>query len=384
MLGLHLKKKNPCEIISQERLDIEKHEKSKTLKIAVILSAVLILVVIVCVLAGRYSCTKLEILQCFFYGIVDLFCTILEIPAMLIPGLDYTIANPVPITWPPNVDIVLWSVRIPRIIAVIFVGGGLAISGANYQGLFKNPLVSESILGVSAGASLGASLSILCAWGYIATNIAAFIGGILAVSLTYVISQIFTGNKTLLLVLSGSIVSSIFSAGLSIVKYVAPTETALPEITFWLMGSFGDITVSNVYFLVPVIAVCTLLLMSIRWRVNVLSFGDDEALALGINVKRTRIMIIICSTLITASAVCVCGMIGWVGVVIPQITRMIIGPDARKLIPCSFAIGAAFLLIVDLVCRTLTVAEIPVGIVTSIVGAPLYIIVLKRAREGWA
>ncbi len=150
------------------------------------------------------------------------------------------------------------------------------------------------------------------------------------------------------------------------------------------MGSFGDITVSNVYFLVPVIAVCTLLLMSIRWRVNVLSFGDDEALALGINVKRTRIMIIICSTLITASAVCVCGMIGWVGVVIPQITRMIIGPDARKLIPCSFAIGAAFLLIVDLVCRTLTVAEIPVGIVTSIVGAPLYIIVLKRAREGWA
>ena len=376
MLGLHVRAKNKDQLLPGEQLDIEKREKHHTAKIAAILTSILVIVVLVCVLSGRYSCTRWEIFKCFLYGIVDLFCSILELPAKLIPGLEYTIQNPIPISWPENVGIVLWSVRIPRIIAVIFVGGGLSISGANYQGLFKNPLVSES--------SLGASLSILLEWGYVATNIAAFVGGIIAVSMTYLISQIFTGNKTLLLVLSGSIVSSIFSAGLSIVKYLAPTETALPEITFWLMGSFGDITVSNVYFLVPVITVCTLILMAIRWRVNVLSFGDDEALALGINVKRTRIMIIICSTLITASAVCVCGMIGWIGVVIPQITRMIIGPDTRKLVPCSFAIGAAFLLIVDLVCRTLTVAEIPVGIVTSIVGAPMYIMVLKRAKEGWA
>ena len=137
-------------------------------------------------------------------------------------------------------------------------------------------------------------------------------------------------------------------------------------------------------FVLPIITICTIILLAIRWRVNVLSFGDEEALSLGVNVKQTRIIIIICSTLITAAAVCICGMVAWVGVVIPQITRMVIGPDTRKLVPCSFVIGGIFLLAVDLICRTLTVAEIPVGIVTSIIGAPLYILVLKRAKDGWS
>lgn len=362
---------------------IEEQEKSFFWKAAFIITAAMAVTILFCILSGRYSCTRTEVFYAFLHGIVDRFFDLLELPAKIFPSLDYTLTNPIPVTWDSNVETVIWTIRVPRILAVIFIGGGLAVSGASYQCLFRNPLVSESILGVSSGASFGASISILLTLGSGFTTLFAFCGGALAVTLTYLSSKLLRGNQTLLLVLAGSVVSSIFSAGLSIIKYIAPTETALPEITFWLMGSFAKISGSSLRLLIPLISVYLLLLLRVRWQMNVLALGDDEAKTLGVNIARTRLLIIVCSTLITGVSVCVCGMIGWIGVIIPQITRMQIGPNTRRLIPCAFFVGAVFLMIVDVVCRTLLVAEIPVGIVTSLIGAPIFLLILKRAKEGW-
>lgn len=362
---------------------VQQRERRYDRRLALILAVLMVGMVIFCVLTGRYSCTKLEVLMAFFHMVLDAGCWLLELPALLLPGVDYTIQNPMPVTWEENVDIVLQTVRIPRILAVILIGGGLSVSGASYQCLFRNPLVSESILGVSSGASFGASLAILLTLGSALLNVFAFAGGILAVALTYSFSKVLRGNQTLLLVLTGSVVSSIFSAGLSIVKYVAPTETALPEITFWLMGSFGKIARADLLLLAPVILICCGVLLANSGKMNVLTLGDAQAKALGVNVGRLRFCIVVCATLITAVSVCVCGMIGWVGVIIPQITRMIIGPDARRLMPCAFFIGALFMMLVDVICRALLTVEIPVGIVTSLAGAPVFLYILKRAKEGW-
>lgn len=359
------------------------NEKLFIRRASVVIGVMLFSTILLSLLTGRYNSTRLEVLTAFVHGIIDGTIMILQLPTKLYSGLSYQISNPITVTWDSNVDVVLWSVRIPRITAAFFIGGGLAVSGASYQSLFRNPLVSESILGVSAGASLGAAIGILlkAASGYI--TFFAFIGGILAVFLTYTCSSFIQGNRTLLLVLAGSVISSIFSAGLSIVKYIAPPETALPEITFWLMGSFSKIRKSNLLLLLPIIIVCLFIIMHIRWQMNVLTLGDDESKALGVNVKQTRAIIVVCSTLITAVSVCVCGMIGWIGVIIPQITRMVIGPDTRRLIPSAFFIGGIMLIIVDLLCQNVIATELPIGIVTSLIGAPIFMIVLTRSREGW-
>ena len=343
----------------------------------------MVIAILVCLLTGRYNCTRLEVFIAFIHGILDRLIWVLELPSMLIGSIDYSITNPIPVTWGANVDTVIWTIRIPRILAAGFIGGGLAISGASYQSLFRNPLVSESILGVSSGASLGACIGILIASVGALTTTLAFIGGVAAVACTYTISKFLKGNQTLLLVLASTVVTSLFSAGISIVKYIAPTDTALPEITFWLMGSFAKVTAKNLVLLIPIICVCTFIIFRIRWQMNVLALGDSEAKTLGINIRRTRLLIIISSTLITAISVCVCGMIGWVGVIIPQITRMLVGPDNRRLVPCAFFSGTIFMLIVDLLCRNVLVAEIPIGIVTSLIGAPIFVMILKRAKEGW-
>lgn len=215
-------------------------------------------------------------------------------------------------------------------------------------------------------------------------NIFAFAGGILAVFLTYYFSKMLRGNQTLLLVLTGIVVSSVFSAGISIIKYIAPPDTSLPDITFWLMGSFGKIGVNDLAVLVSVVAICVAVLLCMRWKMNILALGDDEARTLGVNVERTRVIIIVASTLIASVSTCVVGTVPWVGIIIPQITRFIVGPDTRRLMPCAFFIGAIFLMLVDVACRALLAVEIPVGIVTSLVGAPIFFIILKRSKTGWA
>ena len=260
---------------------------------------------------------------------------------------------------------VVWDIRLPRAILGAMVGGCLAIRGASFQGLFRNPLVNAGLLGVSAGAGFGASLAIILFDSVLATYIFAFVFGMLAVVLSYLIAQVYKTTPTIMLVLGGVIVSSIFSALISLLKYLADPTDELPTIVFWLMGSLASAR-----------------FMLLRWRINILSMGDREAHTLGINTTLNKGIIIACATLATAGAVCVSGIIGWVGLVIPHIGRMLIGNDNKNLIPVSLSLGAIFLVIVDDVSRILTGAEIPLGILTALIGGPFFIYLLKKTKGG--
>jgi iron complex transport system permease protein len=277
---------------------------------------------------------------------------------------------------------VVWDIRLPRAILGALVGGSLAVSGAAFQGLFRNPLVSSGILGVSSGAGFGAALAILLFSHTNYVYLFAFCFGGLAVLLSYFIGRVYNTTPTIMLVLGGVIVSSIFSSLISFAKYVADPYDQLPTIVFWLMGSlatarFHDIAVAGI----PMVAGMAGL-VAIRWRINVLSMGDKEARTLGINTSLTKGIIIFCATLATAGAVCVSGIIGWVGLVIPHIGRMLVGNDNNQLIPASLALGACFLIIVDNLGRVITGSEIPLGILTALVGGPFFVYLLKQTKGG--
>ncbi len=290
---------------------------------------------------------------------------------------------PISHSWPSTVDTVVFLVRFPRIVAAILVGAGLSVSGASFQGTFKNPLVSPYILGVSAGAGFGAALAILLSKSLLTIQVSAFVFGILAALLSLIVGKAHKSTSTLTLVLGGIIVGALFSALLSLIKYVADPYDKLPAIVFWLMGSLASVSNKDLLMVAPPILSGTFVLLLIRWRINILSMGDEEAQALGVNPKKLRMIIIICGTLITASSVCISGIIGWVGLIIPHIGRMLVGPDYKKLLPASILIGAAYLLLVDDLARTLTTAEIPLGIITAIVGAPIFAYILRKKKTGW-
>ena len=336
-----------------------------------------------CLVVGRYTTGVVETFAAFAYGTVDAVIDLLELPT-LVPGISYDIPNPVPIIWDTTSYLVLWTIRLPRMIGVVFVGGGLAMAGASYQGVFRNPIVSESILGVTAGAAFGAGLGFYLYGGQYLVMALAFVGALVAVALSYVSSRAINGNPTLLLVLAGTVVGSLFSAGLTVLQYlIGPEDSRLGDIVFWLMGSFSKISGGDVAYLVVGISLCALVLANQRWKLNVLSLGDEEARALGIDTRRTRLVIIVAATLLTAVAVSVCGTIGWVGLVVPQMVRMLVGPDNRRLIPLCFFFGGTFMLLIDCLCRSLIAGEIPVGVATAVIGAPLFLVILKRLNRGW-
>ena len=277
---------------------------------------------------------------------------------------------------------VLFLIRLPRVIVVMLVGAGLAVAGASYQGMFKNPLTSPDLLGASAGASLGACLALLWNWGGTGVQIAAFLGGLAAVGMAVWLNKLVDYDPTLGLVLAGILVSTLFQSGMSIVKLLADSNDKLPEITFWLMGSFHDITVRDVLVFIPM-AVGFILLLVQSWKLNVLSFGDEEARAMGVNTKRTRFWVILGSTLLASASVAVAGIIGWIGLVIPHLARAVVGPNYRVLLPTSMLIGSAFLLLVDNLARMMLSVEIPIGILTSILGVPFFIFIFKKNMRGW-
>lgn len=287
---------------------------------------------------------------------------------------------PIPVTWPDTVETVVFNIRLPRVLLALGVGAGLSISGAAFQGMFQNPLVSPDILGVTAGAGFGAALGILLSQNALTVQALAFFFGVLAVLLSYLISRIYRTTPTLMLVLAGIVVGAIFSALLSLVKYVADPQQKLPAIVFWLMGSLAAVSGRDVFLSLPPIALGSLGLLLVRWRINVLSLGDEEARALGIHTDRLKGILILCSTAVTASAVSACGIVGWIGLVIPHVGRMLVGPDHRVLLPASLALGATYLLLIDDLARTLTPAEIPLGILTAIVGAPFFAFLLRRTQ----
>lgn len=276
---------------------------------------------------------------------------------------------------------VVLGIRLPRTILSLLIGAGLAISGTTFQGLFKNPLVSPDVLGVSSGAGFGVALGILIFNNSTFTSLSAFIFGIVSVALTFLLAKNKNKVSVLSLVLSGIVVSSIFSSLISLVKYVADPYDKLPAITYWLMGSFAKTSFKDIRLVIVPIMAGIIILLLLRWRINILSLGDEEANSLGVNPVKIRLIAIICATIITASSVTVVGVIGWVGLVIPHIARRIVGVDHKNLLPASGIIGAIFLTIVDIVARTATSVEIPIGILTALIGAPFFGYLLKRNRK---
>ena len=289
----------------------------------------------------------------------------------------------IPQDWPNQAETVLFNIRLPRVVMGAVIGGGLSCAGAAYQGIFQNPMVSPDILGASNGAAFGAALGLFFAIGYRGVSVSAFIFGLLAVSLVFLISQKVKFNATLGLILAGIMIGSIFNAGVSFLKLVADPTDILPAITYWLMGSLASIRVQDATFAGPIILIGMIPIIMWRWRINVLTMGDDEARTMGVNAKTVRTGIIICSTLITAAAVSVSGLIGWVGLVIPHFARMIVGDDFRIMLPAAVLLGGSFMLVVDNFARMLTTSEIPIGILTAFVGAPffLYLILKEGSRQ---
>lgn len=277
---------------------------------------------------------------------------------------------------------VVWDIRLPRAVLGALVGGALAVSGAAFQGLFKNPLVSSGILGVSAGAGFGATLAILLFNSVVATCPFALGFGILAVILSCMIGRVYQSTPSIMLVLGGVIVASVFSALISFAKFVADPYEQLPAIVFWLMGSLANAGYHDIILAIIPISIGLAGLYGIRWRINVLSMGDKEAHSLGINVRLSKAIVITCASLATAGAVSVSGVIGWIGLVIPHIGRMLVGNDNRILIPVSFSLGASFLILVDNLGRILTGSEIPLGILTAIIGGPFFVYLLKKTKGG--
>lgn len=279
---------------------------------------------------------------------------------------------------------VVVAVRLPRVATAMMVGAALAISGAALQGLFRNPLISPGILGVSSGAGLGASLAILIV-GYRSwlVQAAAFAFGMGAVVLTLFMAGRASRRSILVMVLSGVIVAALAEALISLVKFVADPEDTLPAIVYWLMGSLAGSTTDSLVRIAPPIVVGATLLLLLRWRINVLSLGDTEARSLGVNVTFNRWLVVGAAAMTTAAAVSIAGVVGWVGLVVPHMSRMIVGPDHRRLLPTCAVLGAVYVTLIDTLARTLTSAEVPLGILTAIVGAPVFAALLRKTGGAW-
>jgi iron complex transport system permease protein len=288
--------------------------------------------------------------------------------------------------WTPEAETVILDIRLPRVLAAMLVGAALAVSGSAYQGLFRNPMVSPDILGVAAGAGLGAALAILLGYGMVGIQGLAFGFGLLAVATTWGIGVSLgkRGDPVLVTVLGGIIIGTLFSAFISLVKFVADPDNTLPAITFWLMGSLAAIDLPDLAIAAVPILGGLLVLNAMGWTLNVLCFGDEEARALGLETGRLRLIVILSATLVTAAAVAISGVIGLVGLIVPHLARMLVGPNHTTLIPVSALLGGGFLLLVDDLARSLFAVEIPLGIVTAIIGAPFFLLLLKRSQRGWS
>ncbi len=329
-------------------------------KVIIILIALVLVVGIVAMGIGRYS-----------------------IPSLTIIKIPLSELFPIEKTWSRTIECVVYDVRFPRILAGILVGAGLSISGAAFQGMFRNPLVSSQILGVSSGAGFGAAIAILLFDSLVIIQVSSFVFGLLAVFITFLMSRMKSSTPILMLVLSGIVVGSLFSALTSLTKYMADPMNKMPAIVFWLLGSLNHVSAKDIRVFGPMIIASIIIMLLIRWKINILTMGDDDAKALGVNTERLKIAIILCSTVLTASAVCLCGIIGWIGLVVPHIGRMLVGPDNRYLLPVTILTGSSFLVVVDTLARSLSASEIPLGILTSIIGAPLFAFLLRQNRIGW-
>lgn len=286
-------------------------------------------------------------------------------------------------TWTPEMETVVFNIRLPRILLACLVGCCLSSAGVSYQGVLQNPMASPDILGASSGAAFGAAIAILFGAPARLITVSAFLCSILTVAAVHMIGRRAPGHPVVNLILAGIMISSLFTAGTSYIKLVADPTNQLPAITYWLMGSLAGAKMREVLFAVMPMAIGLVPLFLLRYRINLLAMGDEEARAMGVNAKRLRFIVTICATLVTAASVSVSGMIGWVGLVIPHLCRRLVGSDYRYLLPASMVGGAAFLLLVDDVSRNLLATEIPIGILTALIGAPFFIYLIIR-KDGAA
>lgn len=284
-------------------------------------------------------------------------------------------------TLAPQAVTIFWHIRLPRILSAVFIGASLSVAGASYQGMFRNPLVSPDILGVSSGASLGAAFAILCGAANWVVQLAAFLGGVCAVAASYLISRRSAHSHTLSLVLTGSMIMSLCNAGVTMIKYVADPNDVLQQITFWLMGSLTKTDMDAFLWSAVPMALGLALTFLFRWQLNLLTLDEEEARSLGINVRRFRLLFIAASTLLSAAAVCLGGLIGWVGLMIPHMARALVGADYSRLIPASAMLGALYLVLMDDIARSVLSMELPLGVVTAILGAPFFIHLIIKRRE---
>jgi iron complex transport system permease protein len=284
----------------------------------------------------------------------------------------------------PTVEAVVLKIRGPRVAAALLIGAALAAAGAAYQNMFRNPLVSPDILGVSAGAAVGAVLGIFLSLNVIAIQSLAFAFGLGAVGLVYVTAGAVRGHDPLLvLVLAGVVVGSLLGACVALMKYLADPYNQLPAITFWLLGSLASASPEDVWSTLPLMLLGLVPMWLLRWRINLLSLDDEEARAMGVETGRIRLVVIVAATLMTSAAVAISGVIGWIGLVIPHFARLLVGPDFSRLLPTSVLLGAGFLLVVDTLARTVARIEIPLGVLTAFIGTPLFLWQLATARRGW-
>ena len=318
---------------------------------------ILLMLILVCLCVGKYSIEPGECIRILWGKLIH--------------------AQP---SWEGMDEKQLMGIRFPRTMATVIVGAALALSGAVYQGIFKNPLVSPDFLGVSSGACVGAAIAILLSLSSGLVQVFAFFGGILAVSLTVMIPSAMRSESNIMLVLAGIIVGGVMASILGFIKYIADPETQLAAITYWQLGSFAYVDNKAIISILPLSIAAAVILLAMSWWINVLSLGEQEAQMLGANVTVLRGICIVCSTVLTAGAVCISGTIGWVGLVIPHFGRMIIGSDNRYLLPGCCFIGGIFMLLVDTITRVIGPAEMPVSILTGLLGAPFFAWLLYRQR----
>lgn len=342
-------------------MNAEAGSKQKSAAILIILGAVLAALFLASFVMGRYDVPLWQVVR---------ILTDRVLRALHLGGLA--------VTWEENMAVAVCNIRLPRILLGCLVGGCLSVAGTAYQSVFRNPMAAPDLLGASSGACFGAALAILLGLDSRGITLLAFLCSLATVAVVYSVGSRIRGNRITGLLLAGVMVSSLFSAGTSYVKLVADPADQLPAITYWLMGSLSGCRMSDVGFVLLPMALGCVPLFLLRWRMNMLTLGDDVARSVGVHTGRLRLTAILCATLLTASAVSVSGMIGWVGLVIPHLSRRLVGNDCRRLLPCAALFGAIFLLLVDNVSRNLLAVEIPIGILTAFIGAPFFLYLMMR------
>lgn len=330
-----------------------KNHRQKNYTIIFILIIVLLLLMFISLLIGRYNIAPFDVIGKLLGKII-----------------------PIDKTWEAALETAVINVRLPRVIMAVMIGGSLAAAGAAYQGVFQNPLASPDLLGASSGAGFGASLGIILGLSKASIMTLAFVSSFATVILVSVLSRKIRGNKVVNTILAGIMISSLFTAGTSWIKLMADPFEQLPAITYWLMGSISGAKNSELLFMAIPMTAGLIILFALRWKINLLTTGDEEAMTMGINASRTRLGVMVGSTLLTAASVAAGGMIGWVGLVIPHLSRRLVGNDYRLLLPVSVICGGGFLLTVDNLARTLSTTEFPIGILTAFVGAPFFIYIM--------